>query len=63
MITIPETRNSLDPGHPGAKYTMPMWIQIGWVRMVRGPEEKGQRVGGSCGFLGQRSSSKEINFH
>jgi len=31
--------------------------------MVRGPEQKGQRVGGSCGFLGQHSSSKEINFH
>lgn len=28
MITIPETRKSLDPDHPGVKYTMPMWIQI-----------------------------------
>lgn len=27
MITIPETRKSLDPDRAGAKYTMPMWIQ------------------------------------
>ncbi len=62
---------------PGAKYTMPMWIHkdasVGewhktlWelllVRVVWGPGQKGQEVGGSCRFLGQRFSSKERNFH
>lgn len=63
VISIPETRKSLDPG---AKYTMPVcihkdvsvgeWHKTLWelllIRVVWVPGQKGQEVGGSCRFSG-----------